>query len=620
MTISSNQVPVAIDYTSRDFYSLKEDMIARIKNNIAVSGSGARWTGEDPSDFGVALVESFAYMGDILNYYIDRVANESYLPTATQRQSILNIARTYGYSPAGYRNAVVDVIFYNSSNAVVTVPAGTQVSGEVNYNDVVQEIVFTITDSINVPAAVDGTPGESEPVTAVHGEYISTRVGNDPVYGELLGVSNGQPNQQFMLSENQVVESSIEVYVESGNSETYETWQKVNHLIDYSPTDAVYTTFLDSENFVYIQFGDGVSGTVPTAGSSVKVQYLVGGGQVGNVNADVLNTIRLVPSGFDLSSLEVVNSEPAVGGADPESNQSIRVNAPKTLTALNRAVSLDDFANLSLSIPNVGKANAVADTRTSVTVYVAPQQSSVSTDIYPGYTADPAEGGVTTADWQTMQSEVKSLLETNSLIGTTVTVSPPTYTPAMLFLRFTKLPQYTEEQVKANILTELVNTMSYNYMRFADVITPEEIEAKVRLVDGVYNASVVSLYREGGLGRNVLLGEPGEIFTFLEANMDIVAASSDASLSDLTVSAGTLSPAFASGSLNYNLPLPNGTSSINVTPTNTTAKLSVNGTSTGSGSPVSVSTAVGTTIITVAVTAQDGITTKVYRITATRAS
>lgn len=620
MTIPSNQVPATIDYTSRDFYSLKEDMIARIKNNIESSGAGVTWTGEDPSDFGVALVEAFAYMGDVLNYYIDRVANEVYLPTATQRQSIINIAQTYGYNPSGYRNATCDVVFFNSSESDVVVPAGTQVSGEVVYNDTVQEVIFTVESPVTVPASSGGIPGETSAIPVVQGEYVSTRVGNDPVYGELVGVSNGTPGQRFMLSENQVVDASIEVYVEAGDSETYEKWTKVNHIIDYNSTDSVYTTYLDSENFVYIQFGDGVSGVIPTMGSSIKVQYLVGGGQVGNISSDIIDTIRLVPAGFDLSSLEVSNPSPAVGGADPESNQSIRVNAPKTLSTLNRAVTLSDFANLALSIPNVGKANSVAESRTSVTVYVSPQQSSISTDVYPGYTADPNSGGVVTTDWVRMQEEVKSLLETSSLIGTTVTVTPPTYVPALLFLRFTKLPQYTDEQVRANILTELVNSMSYNYMRFEDVITPEEIESKVRQVDGVYNATVVTLHREGGSGRNILLGEPGEIFTFLEENIDILASSSSAELTNLTVSAGTLSPVFAGSSLNYNLPLPNGTASVDVTPTNSTAKISINGNSVASGSAATITTAVGTTVITIAVTAQDGITTKVYRITATRTS
>ena len=96
MTIE-NVFPVSVDYTSRDYYSLREALLERVRERVRErtrrDNVGKEWTGEDPADFGVALVEAFAYMGDMLSYYIDRVANESYLPTATQRQNILNIAQ-----------------------------------------------------------------------------------------------------------------------------------------------------------------------------------------------------------------------------------------------------------------------------------------------------------------------------------------------------------------------------------------------------------------------------------------------------------------------------------------------------------------------------------------------
>lgn len=620
MNTSFNDNPLSVDYTSRDYYSLRAELISRIKANISSSGTGVTWTGTDPSDFGVALVDAFAYMGDIINYYIDRVANESFIGTATQRESLVNLAAAYGYTVSGYRQATTDLVFYNNSGEDVVVPVGTQVSGEVSFNDAVTEIIFTVENEVTVPAAVDGNPGESSAVTAVHGELVSTRTGNDPVYGESVGISSGQPSQVFELSENQVVTNSIQVYVQSGDGEVYEPWRAITHITEATPTDPVYEIFIGADNTVYLIFGDGVSGAIPSNGADIKVQYYIGGGQQGNVGAGVLTTIGYTPAGFDLSELEVTNTLAAYGGADPESNSSIRANAPRALTALRRAVTLEDYANLALNVSNVGKANATAATRTSVTLYVAPQQASTSTDLYPGYTDDPDTSGVVTADWEALQTAVDGYVTSKSQIGVSLTVSPPTYVPVSLLLRFTKLAQYTNDQVKSNIMLELVNKFSYNFMQFGDVITPEEIEYQIRQVEGVYNVNVISLYRPGQTGRNTLVGGPGEIFLFLEDNLDVVPASTDATLSNLTSSVGTLSPAFSSSSLNYNLPLPNGTSSINITPTNSTAKITINGTIAVSGSGTSVTTNVGTTVISVVVVAQDGLTTNTYRITATRAS
>ena len=89
---TSNYVP-SIDYTSRDYASILSDMTTLIPN------FSPNWTNRDPADFGMTLLELFSYMGDILNYYIDRAANEAFIATATQRSSVLQIANLLGYTP-----------------------------------------------------------------------------------------------------------------------------------------------------------------------------------------------------------------------------------------------------------------------------------------------------------------------------------------------------------------------------------------------------------------------------------------------------------------------------------------------------------------------------------------
>ena len=90
--------------------------------------------------------------------------------------------------------------------------------------------------------------------------------------------------------------------------------------------------------------------------------------------------------------------------------------------------------------------------------------------------------------------------------------------------------------------------------------------------------------------------------------------SSNAELSGLTVSTGTLSPAFSAGTTAYNVSVPNATSSITITGTTADnhATLSAN-------SGIAQDLNVGTNTITITVTAQDGTTTKKYVVTVTRA-
>ena len=101
------------------------------------------------------------------------------------------------------------------------------------------------------------------------------------------------------------------------------------------------------------------------------------------------------------------------------------------------------------------------------------------------------------------------------------------------------------------------------------------------------------------------------------------AASTDASLSNLTVHTGTLSPPFASGTTGYSVSVGNGTTSIDVTPTTSdgNASVTVDGSAATSGSPSTVSgLTVGVNPVNIVVTAQDGTTQNTYTINVTRAA
>jgi hypothetical protein len=101
------------------------------------------------------------------------------------------------------------------------------------------------------------------------------------------------------------------------------------------------------------------------------------------------------------------------------------------------------------------------------------------------------------------------------------------------------------------------------------------------------------------------------------------APSTDATLSNLTISSGTLTPAFTSGNITYTDSVANAVTIVTVTPTvnESHATVKVNTITVTSGSPSgNISLSVGANTITTVVTAQDTITTKTYTITVTRAA
>lgn len=121
---------------------------------------------------------------------------------------------------------------------------------------------------------------------------------------------------------------------------------------------------------------------------------------------------------------------------------------------------------------------------------------------------------------------------------------------------------------------------------------------------------------------NNLQGAPNKTF-FAQGVATAQLVSADATLSGLSVSSGSLTPSFSSGTTSYTQSVTNGISSITVTPTasQTGASITVNGSPVGSGTASgSINLNVGSNTITIVVTASDSSTTKTYTITITRAA
>src|ERR1700720_4935199 len=81
-----------VDYMARDYESLLKAMYDLIPAKLP------EWTDfANEADFGNVLLELFAHIGDILSYYQDRVANESFLGTARTPRSVVEHLRLIGY-------------------------------------------------------------------------------------------------------------------------------------------------------------------------------------------------------------------------------------------------------------------------------------------------------------------------------------------------------------------------------------------------------------------------------------------------------------------------------------------------------------------------------------------
>src|SRR6476620_9128552 len=121
-TINLRENRQVIDYLARDYNSFRQAFVDLIPAKLP------EWTDRSEADFGIALLELFAYMADILSYYQDRIANEAFLNTAQERRSVINHLRLIGYemAPAAPAAARLSLIVANNVNQLVEIRKGDQ--------------------------------------------------------------------------------------------------------------------------------------------------------------------------------------------------------------------------------------------------------------------------------------------------------------------------------------------------------------------------------------------------------------------------------------------------------------------------------------------------------------
>jgi hypothetical protein len=508
-------LPTQIDYTSRDFASLRSDLTARVKSAVP------EWQATDPSDFGVVMVEAFAHLGDILSYYIDRAANESTLSTATRRASVLALARDLGYDPSGYTGSTVTLTFSNSSASPVTIPSGTVVTAAVEKGDVLLYIPFETTAAVTVAATSANT------VAAQQGVTVTGSTG----YGDSLGLSTGAPSQFLRLPSDTVVKDSVSVYIYDGVN--YYPWTRVSHLADYSPTSRVYRVVDDGYGGLYVQFGDGVSGAVPSQGHVVYTTYRKVDGTNGNVSRTTVTEVTSVPGlnagqvAVLVGTLSVTNDVAATGGANPEDLSSIRFNAAQAYRSNNRAVSLEDYQNLALSVPGCGKASAQSTVPSSVILTVAPSRNAGAAELRPGYLDASGVGTgpwTITTEYTTLKTAVSSYITGRMLAGTALTLTDPVYTPVSVTLTVTSLTSVLNTDVVTIVRQAIADRFDYSNIGFGATILTTDLIALVSSL-GVTQSVVVTVLKKTADAdgvTNLVAGE-SEIFLMTESTITVTA-------------------------------------------------------------------------------------------------
>lgn len=157
----------AVEYRIGTHATFREALIERLASSLALR----RLTTRDESDYAIALLDSWAYIADILTFYSERAVNEAFLRTARMRESITYLAALVGYDPSPGLSATAPLAFALDPRASFALAAGTRVQSVPAPGETAPPVKFETLEELEAIGALSrvsvvGPPATVTPLAA----------------------------------------------------------------------------------------------------------------------------------------------------------------------------------------------------------------------------------------------------------------------------------------------------------------------------------------------------------------------------------------------------------------------------------------------------------------------
>jgi hypothetical protein len=288
---------------------------------------------------GQMLIELFAAVGNLVLYYVERRAEESYILTAKNRTSIINLVRLLNYIPTRNISSTGTLRFSLGAPAtkLVFIPKYTSCSSSTYDFLVSNDGVINVGQSY---VDVTGVQGVKQIVTYA---------------------SSGALNQEYNIADTKIENSNIVITVTPTGTTTPVTWTNVTSFINSITTSTDYVIRPELDDTITIVFGNNVFGMAPALGDIITVTYIQSDGSIGNVySTGTITTLNSTIYDQDgtIQSVTVSNTTTFLGGDDIETTEEIRENAPNVFATGDRLVTKADFVSVMNAYPQVADSNA----------------------------------------------------------------------------------------------------------------------------------------------------------------------------------------------------------------------------------------------------------------------
>ena len=463
-----------VDYMARDYDSLLQSMRALIPDKLP------EWTDyNSEADFGNVLLELFAHIGDILSYYQDRIANESFLSTAQSRRSIIHHLRLIGYrlSTAAPASTTLRVFLPAKCTDILTITKGAAFATKSQQENPSVRFEYTQQED----RTVDCNTLPLDQWTGM--KYLDLPVEEGRlIKDEVLGISDGSRNQQFRLAHAGLILRSLgpaqavnkDIILTTTLGAVIEEWTPRESLAFGREEQKDFAVEIDEQDRATVIFGDGDFGWIPRKGATIKATYRVGGGARGNVPANTIKTI-VDASQLTLLGAKVSNSTPATGGAERESIDHAVQCAPAIFRSRRRAVTAEDYQALALDYKGVGKVRAAAGSWNTVTLYVAPEGG--------GYVSD------------VLRANLLAYFEDKRPITTLIEIENVSYAKIYVTALIGIKPYYTPESVREQVQNNAGSLLAFANVDFGQTLYLSKFYEAIEAIEGIDHVTITQFQR-----------------------------------------------------------------------------------------------------------------------------
>jgi len=336
-------LPPSYDYTDKDFASIRDRTFNLIRSVFT------DWSDEAVANFGNVLVESFAWIMDVITFYQDQQAREGRIAFVQLRRNMIALCKLIGYElpPATAATTDVTMTITNASalSGVVT-PGATPVVVQT------QKVTDPIKGEIQGPISFDLSLGETSKIFPWENSITQT---------PYVVASNGRADIEILLPFGPFLWGSEQV-----STPTQPVWTRVDSFYNSGQTDLHYRVQIDQNDRATVIFGDGQNGTIPVG--NITTAYKTGGGIYGNVESNsLIKVIGTFTDSFgNTAYMECTNVYAAQDGTPREEVDAARVNAPESIRAINRTVAREDFEINAKRADGVGRALMLTSNEDSV--------------------------------------------------------------------------------------------------------------------------------------------------------------------------------------------------------------------------------------------------------------